>query len=182
MAKIPLSLVVNGEKVGPVEVDEYTSLLDFLHEFLNLTGTKLGCGIGVCRACTILVERENGSLEPVRSCINNIGRFNGAKVTTVEGQAERNADGEIVALSAVQEAFLRNFSFQCGWCTAGFVNGATALIDRLKREPVAAENVTNAIEEALGEHICRCTGYVRYFRAVKEVIESTPGLVKEGGR
>src|SRR5690606_4766979 len=110
MAKIPVSMVVNGEKIGPLEVEEYTSLLDFLQEYLNLTGTKLGCGIGVCRACTILVEREDGSREPVRSCINNVGRFNGTTVTTVEGQAERNSDGEIVALSPIQQAFLRNFS------------------------------------------------------------------------
>lgn len=179
MAKIPVSMVVNGETVGPLEVAEYTSMLDFLHEYLNLTGTKLGCGIGVCHACTILVEGEDGSLEPVRSCINNVGRFNGKTVTTVEGQAEFNTEGEIVALSPVQQAFLRNFSFQCGWCTAGFVNGATALIDRLKREPAPADKVEEVIDQALGEHICRCTGYVRYFRAVKEVIESTPGLLKE---
>lgn len=177
MAKIPVSMVVNGEKVGPLEVEEYTSMLDFLHEHLNLTGTKLGCGIGVCRACTIVVEREDGSLEPVRSCINNVGRFNGETVTTVEGQAEHDSAGEIVALSPIQQAFLRNFSFQCGWCTAGFVNAATALIDQLKREPVPADTIEGVIDEALGEHICRCTGYVRYFRAVREVIESTPGLL-----
>ncbi|WP_043319074.1 (2Fe-2S)-binding protein [Microbulbifer sp. HZ11] len=179
MAKIPVSMVVNGERVGPVQVDEYTTLLDFLQEYLNLTGTKLGCGIGVCRACTILVEGNDGALEPVRSCINNVGRFNGSSVTTVEGQAQRNSNGEVLALSPVQQAFLRNFSFQCGWCTAGFVNAATALIDDLRRRPVSAGKVEQVIEEALGEHICRCTGYVRYFRAVREVIESTPGLVKE---
>lgn len=180
MASIPVNMVVNGEKVGPVKVDEYTSMLDFLQEYLNLTGTKLGCGIGVCRACEIVVEGEDGSLEAVRSCINNVGRFDGRKVTTVEGHAVRNADGEIESLSPIQEAFLRNFSFQCGWCTPGFVNAATVLIDRLKRAPVAANQLEDTISEALGEHICRCTGYVRYFRAVKEVIEATPGLVKEG--
>lgn len=179
MARISVSLAVNGEQVGPMEVDEYTSMLDFLQEYLNLTGTKLGCGIGVCRACTIVVEQEDGSLEAVRSCINNVGRFDGKKVTTVEGQAERDAEGNIVSLSPIQQAFLRNFSFQCGWCTAGFVNAATVLIDRLKREPVAADKVEDTIGEALGEHICRCTGYVRYFHAVREMIESTPGLVQE---
>ncbi|WP_231758246.1 (2Fe-2S)-binding protein [Microbulbifer elongatus] len=179
MAKIPVSMVVNGAEVGPVEVDEYTSMLDFLQEYLNLTGTKLGCGIGVCRSCTIVVEGQDGALQPIRSCINNVGRFHGTKVTTIEGQAERNSDGALLKLSPVQQAFLRNYSFQCGWCTAGFVNGATALIDRLRREPVSANDVEQVIEEALGDHICRCTGYVRYFRAVREVIESTPGLLKE---
>ncbi|WP_288131110.1 (2Fe-2S)-binding protein [Microbulbifer sp.] len=179
MAKIPVSMIVNGDKVGPIEVDEYTSMLDFLQEYLNLTGTKLGCGIGVCRACTIVVEGDDGSLAPVRTCTNNVGRFNGATVTTVEGQAETDSEGEILSLSPIQQAFLRNFSFQCGWCTSGFVNAATALLDRLKREPVAANEVEDVIDKALGEHICRCTGYVRYFRAVREVIESTPGLLKE---
>lgn len=179
MARIPISMTVNGEQVGPLEVDEYTSMLDFLQERLNLTGTKLGCGIGICRACEIVVEREDGSLEAVRSCINNVGRFNGEKVTTVEGHAKRSAEGDIESLSPVQQAFLRNFSFQCGWCTPGFVNAATVLLDQLKRDPVPADKLEQAITDALGKHICRCTGYVRYFRAVKEVIEATPGLVRE---
>ena len=181
MGKIPVTMVVNGDKVGPMEVSEYTSMLDFLQEYLNLTGTKLGCGIGVCRACEVVVERDDGSLEAVRTCINNVGRFVDKKVTTVEGQSQRNADGEIERLAPIQQAFLEHFSFQCGWCTPGFVNAATVLLDRLKREPVAADDLEAAISDALQHHICRCTGYVRYFRAVKDVIESTPGLVKSEG-
>lgn len=181
MAKLSISMEVNGKTVGPLDIPEYTSMLDFLQEYLNLTGTKLGCGIGVCRACEVIVEDGSGELQTLRTCINNVGRFNGAKVTTVEGHARRNADGGIESLSPIQEAFLRHFSFQCGWCTPGFVNAATVLIERLKKNPVARDKVEAAIDEALGKHICRCTGYVRYFRAVRDVIESTPGLVKEGG-
>ncbi|WP_346839518.1 (2Fe-2S)-binding protein [Microbulbifer sp. SAOS-129_SWC] len=181
MARIPVSMTINGQPVGPYQVSEYTSMLDFLHEYLNLTGTKFGCGIGVCRACEVVVERGDGSLETVRTCINNVGRFNSKKITTVEGHGKRNAEGELETLSPVQQAFLRHFSFQCGWCTPGFVNAATVLIDRLKREPVTAARLEDTISEALGQHVCRCTGYVRYYRAVKEVIESTPGLVKSEG-
>ncbi|MGL6159692.1 (2Fe-2S)-binding protein [Microbulbifer sp.] len=180
MATIPVSMTVNGDPVA-MDVPEYTSMLDFLQEYLNLTGTKLGCGIGVCHACVVVLEREDGSLESVRTCINGVGRFNGKKIVTVEGQAKRSADGGIEALSPIQRAFLRHFSFQCGWCTPGFVNAATVLLDRLKREPVAADKLEDTITEALHHHICRCTGYVRYFRAIKEVIESTPGLVKNKG-
>jgi aerobic-type carbon monoxide dehydrogenase small subunit (CoxS/CutS family) len=178
VANISVSMTLNGKKTGPLEVPEYTSMLDFLQEYLNLTGTKLGCGIGVCHACVVMVEGEDGRLESVRTCINGVGRFSGKKVTTVEGQAKRDAAGEIEALSAIQQAFLRNFSFQCGWCTPGFVNAATVLLDQLKRNPVSADKLEDTISTALGQHICRCTGYVRYFRAVKEVIESTPGLLK----
>ncbi len=69
---------------------------------------------------------------------------------------------------------------QCGYCTPGFVNGATVLVERLKRQPVAREQLDETITEALNDHICRCTGYVRYFEAVKDVVLSTPGLVKDG--
>lgn len=181
MARIAVTMTVNGVQIGPQEVSEYTSMLDFLHEYLNLTGTKFSCGIGVCRACEVVLERDDGSLETVRTCIYNVGRFNGKKVTTIEGQASRSADGGIESLSPIQQAFLKHFSFQCGWCTPGFVSAATVLIDRLKREPVAADQLEDTIGAALGEHICRCTGYVRYFRAVKDVIESTPGLLKPEG-
>jgi aerobic-type carbon monoxide dehydrogenase small subunit (CoxS/CutS family) len=79
----------------------------------------------------------------------------------------------------VQQKFLEHFSFQCGYCTPGFVNGATVLVERLKRQPVAREQLDETITEALNDHICRCTGYVRYFEAVKDVVLSTPGLIKE---
>jgi aerobic-type carbon monoxide dehydrogenase small subunit (CoxS/CutS family) len=97
----------------------------------------------------------------------------------VEGHATRNERGEVVSLSLVQQKFLEHFSFQCGYCTPGFVNGATVLVERLKRQPVAREQLDETITEALNDHICRCTGYVRYFEAVKDVVLSTPGLIKE---
>ncbi|MEC9245669.1 MAG: (2Fe-2S)-binding protein [Pseudomonadota bacterium] len=173
----PLSLTVNGKTVGPIDVPESMMMQDFLHEYLNLTGARLGCGQGICHACTIAVEHEDGTLDERRTCITGAHWFDGRHVRTVEGIAERDEEGAIAMLSPVQKAFIEHFSFQCGYCTPGFVIGATVLIDRLRREPVAREQVEDVITEALDRHICRCTGYVRYFEAVRDVVLRTPGLV-----
>ncbi|WP_336071115.1 (2Fe-2S)-binding protein [Nitratireductor rhodophyticola] len=173
----PLSLTVNGKTVGPIDVPEGMMMQDFLHEYLNLTGARLGCGQGICHACTIAVEHEDGTLDERRTCITGAHWFDGRHVRTVEGIAERDEEGAIAMLSPVQKAFIEHFSFQCGYCTPGFVIGATVLIDRLRREPVAREQLEDVITEALDRHICRCTGYVRYFEAVRDVVLRTPGLV-----
>jgi aerobic-type carbon monoxide dehydrogenase small subunit (CoxS/CutS family) len=173
-----LTLEINGRIHGPLEVPEDMMLADVLHEYLGLTGTRVVCGQGVCRACTVIVDEADGSRE-VRSCITGAHYFAGRKIRTVEGHARRDASGRIVALSPVQQAFLDHYSFQCGFCTPGFVNAATVLIERLKRDPVARDEIEAAISEALDPHLCRCTGYVRYFRAVREVVLATPGLFRE---
>lgn len=155
-------------------------MLDFLHEYAHLTGSRLGCGIGECRACVVIVDKDDGSSEERRTCITGAHFFAGRKVRTVEGHAQRNEKGEIVALSPVQQKFLEHYSFQCGYCTPGFVNGATVLIERLKRKPIAKSRVESEITAALNTHLCRCTGYVRYYQAVKDLILGTPGLTTEG--
>ncbi len=76
----------------------------------------------------------------------------------------------------MQQAFLDHFSFQCGYCTPGFVNAATVLLERLAKSPVRSDEVEATIIEALNPHLCRCTGYVRYYQAVKQLVLSTPGL------
>jgi xanthine dehydrogenase YagT iron-sulfur-binding subunit len=83
--------------------------------------------------------------------------FDGKRIRTIEGAAQRNDEGEIIALSSVQQAFLDRFSFQCGYCTPGFVNAAIVLIERLKRTPVPRAELEATITEALENHICRCT-------------------------
>lgn len=173
-----LSLTVNGTAIGPLDVPETMMMQDFLAEHLNLTGSRMGCGQGICHACTVVVEKPDGALEEMRTCITGAHWFAGRKVTTVEGHAKRDAAGTITELSPVQQAFIEHFSFQCGYCTPGFVTGATVLIDKLKRNPVRRDALEAAITEALDRHICRCTGYVRYFEAVRDVILKTPGLVK----
>ncbi len=171
-----IKMTINDQPVGPVEVPDGLMMIDFLHEYLNLTGTKFGCGAGVCHACTVIVDKSNGVSEVVRTCISGVERFNGHAVRTVEGHAERNDKNEITALNPIQTAFLEHFSFQCGWCTSGFVNEAIALVERLEKKPIAVNDVEQVIEDALGDHVCRCTGYVKYYAAVKDVILKTEGL------
>lgn len=178
LATRSLSMVVNNRKVGPVDVPDNLMMIDFLHEYLNLTGSRLGCGQGICHACAIILDGPDGSSRAIRSCITGAHFFEGKSVRTVEAHAERDANGNVVRLSPVQQAFIEHFSFQCGYCTPGFVTGATVLIERLKKAPVPRVDVERTIEQALAPHICRCTGYVRYYEAVREVILSTPGLVQ----
>lgn len=175
----PLSLTVNDRAVGPIDVPEGLMMLDFLHEYLNLTGPRMGCGQGICNACTIIVENDDGTMREMRTCITGAHWFEGQRVRTVEGHAKYDAEGNPVALSPVQQAFIEHFAFQCGYCTPGFVTGATVFLDELKRNPVSRAALDEAITAALNKHICRCTGYVRYFEAVRELALKTPGLVKE---
>jgi aerobic-type carbon monoxide dehydrogenase small subunit (CoxS/CutS family) len=175
----PLTLTVNGEQVGPLDVPEDMMLIDVLHEYLGLTGTRLACGEGVCRACAVILDGD-GDSQAIPSCLTAAHQLGGRRIRTVEGHAKRDANGAIVALSPVQQAFVDGFSFQCGYCTPGFVNAATLLVERLARTPVPAARLEAAITEALDPHLCRCTGYVRYFRAVKELVLATPGLVVGG--
>jgi aerobic-type carbon monoxide dehydrogenase small subunit (CoxS/CutS family) len=174
----PLKLTINGKEAGPMEVPDGLMMLDFLHEYVGLTGSRLGCGIGVCRACVVIVDAPNGRSEEMRTCITGAHFFAGKRIRTVEGHAQRNERGELL-LSPIQQKFLEHYSFQCGYCTPGFVNGATVLVERLRREPVPRSRVEAVITEALDVHLCRCTGYVRYYEAVKDLILSTPGLTAE---
>jgi aerobic-type carbon monoxide dehydrogenase small subunit (CoxS/CutS family) len=172
-----LTLHINGKEYGPIDVPEGMVLVDVLHEYLGLTGTRFGCGQGVCGACTVIVDDADGPRE-VPGCVTGAHYFSGKRIRTVEGHATRDAAGKISALSPVQQAFLDHFSFQCGYCTPGFVNAATVLMERLAKAPVSRDALEAAITDALDPHLCRCTGYVRYYQAVKQLVLSTPGLVK----
>lgn len=176
MRNINVEFVLNGQKVGPLEVPANTMMIQFLHEHLNLTGTKFGCGAGVCHAC-VIVEKTSDGLKTHRSCINGVGAFNGKELLTIEGHAHNDeATGELI-LHPVQQAFIEHFAFQCGWCTPGFVNQAVALYESLKQQPVARDEVRARIENALGSNICRCTGYVKYYQAMETLILSQPDMV-----
>ncbi|SDM08390.1 Aerobic-type carbon monoxide dehydrogenase, small subunit, CoxS/CutS family [Modicisalibacter muralis] len=179
IATRPLALTINGQQHGPIEVPVELMMLDYLHEYANLTGTRFGCGQGMCRACTVIVDQDDGSSHEMRTCITGAHYFNGRRIRTVEGHAQRDEDGEVLALAPIQQSFLEHYSFQCSYCAPGFVNAATVLIERLQREPVARDQLEDTISDALNDHICRCTGYVRYLAAVRDTILSTPGLVKE---
>ncbi|MEH6415665.1 (2Fe-2S)-binding protein [Pseudomonas sp. CGJS7] len=172
MRLIPLSLTINERKHGPIDVPDDMMLVDVLHEYLGLTGTRFGCGQGVCRACTVIVDDEQGPRE-VRSCITGAHYFNGKRIRTVEGHAKHDETGKLTELSPVQQAFLDHFSFQCGYCTPGFVNAATVLLERLAKHKAPSytrEQVRELVTEALNPHLCRCTGYVRYYQAVEHLV------------
>lgn len=173
-----LTLEINGRRHGPLEVPEDMMLADVLHEYLGLTGTRVVCGQGVCHSCTVIVDDAEGSRE-LRSCITGAHYFQGRRIRTVEGHAQRDDAGQVVRLSPVQQAFLDHYSFQCGYCTPGFVNAATVLVEKLRKNPVARGLLETTITEALDEHLCRCTGYVRYYEAVRALVLATPGLVRD---
>jgi carbon-monoxide dehydrogenase small subunit len=150
-------MTVNGRPCeGSVEARK--TLADFLREDLGLTGTHLGCEHGVCGACTILVDGE-----AVRACLMLAVQADGAEVTTVEGVAS----GDV--LHPVQEAFWDSHSFQCGFCTPGFVMSTLALL-RENANPNDEE-----IRDALSGNLCRCTGYESIVAGVRRAAEKLRG-------
>ncbi len=159
-----ITFTVNGNQYNVDDTQGEEKLLDFLHETLDLTGTKFCCGIGVCRACTVSVAKGQSTVEePVIACSTALSTLNGTRITTVEGLS----DGE--NLQPIQQAFLDHFSFQCGYCAPGFVMASKVFLGWLKNAPKMTEQqLDEAIANAIGEHICRCTGYVRYYQALKQ--------------
>ena len=149
--KINVELKVNGQKVK-ADVSPQRTLAEFLHENLGLSGTKVCCGMGVCKACTVAIKSDSdNTLKRAQACVTPISILSGHEVTTIEGLAN---DGKP---NKLQEAFLKDYSFQCGYSTAGFLMGATLLMDELRVKPIKRSQLDDAIEKSLGEHICRCT-------------------------
>lgn len=172
---VALSLKVNGSDIGPIQVPVSINMIEVLHEYLNLTGTRFGCGVAQCRACTVIVDQPDGRSVPMVTCIVPAVAFQGLSIRTIEGHAKTSADGS-VTLSPVQQAFVDHFSFQCGYCTPGFVNEATILYENLKTKPIPKAQVEQYVLDGLNAHLCRCTGYVRYYQGLRDLILSTPGL------
>lgn len=171
-----LTLTINNKQIAPMEISEEIMMIEYLHEYLNLTGTKFGCGQGECSACVVIVDNEDGSSETIKTCINSALTFQGKKVRTIEGHAKKNAAGYAVKLNPVQEAFVEQFAFQCGWCTSGFTNKATLMMEDLAKSPIKKDEVQAYIEKELDTHICRCTGYVKYYQSLEKLILSQKGL------
>jgi aerobic-type carbon monoxide dehydrogenase small subunit (CoxS/CutS family) len=167
-----ISMTVNGAKVGPHEIPAGLSMNDYLREYLNLTGTKFGCGVGACSACVVILDAADGTSSTVHTCITGADFFDGKSVRTIEGIAVQGR------LTAVQQAFLDHFAFQCGYCTPGFVNAAQVLVESLARAPVPKAEVQARILDAMDGHICRCTGYVRYYAALRELVLADPKLTR----
>jgi carbon-monoxide dehydrogenase small subunit len=148
--KQTIQFTLNGKPVE-AEVPSHWTLLRLLREKFGLTGTKEGCGIGECGACTVLLDGL-----PVHSCLLMALKVGGRAVETVEGLGSKDA------LHRLQEAFIKHGAVQCGFCTPGMLMSARALLDK-KDRPTREE-----VKEALSGHLCRCTGYQQIIDAVME--------------
>lgn len=146
---------VNGTKIEISPEAGERKLLDFLREDLGLRGTKNGCGIGVCGACTVLIDDE-----PKRSCVTKLSRAFGKSVLTIEGLESPSGQ-----LHPIQQAFIDAGAVQCGFCTPGMILTAYALLKR-KKDPGRAE-----IRKAFKNNLCRCTGYQHIIDAVQLAAE-----------
>ena len=151
--KQTIHVTING-RVYAEDIEPRLLLSHFLRENVGLTGTHVGCVIGECGACSVLLDGK-----VVKSCLHFAVQADGRKVTTIEGLAK---NGEF---SPVQEAFVKHYAFQCGYCTPGMVITSHAL---LKENPNPSEE---EIRKALAGNLCMCTGYVQIVDAVKEAAE-----------
>ena len=163
-----LRLTINGRAHGPVDVRDDLTMNDFLREYLGMTGTKFGCGAAQCLSCAVIVDNADGTSYTSPTCVVSAASFNGKAIRTVEGHAK---GGELTPL---QKAFIDHFAFQCGYCTPGFLNEGQVLLERLAKKPVPRADLEKTIGEALDGHLCRCTGYIKYHEAVRDVILADP--------
>jgi aerobic-type carbon monoxide dehydrogenase small subunit (CoxS/CutS family) len=153
-----IPIIVNGKKLQ-VNVDSDTPLLWTLRENLGLTGTKFGCGIAQCGACTVHVDGQ-----PIRSCITPIGSVKGKRITTIEGLSANGSH-------PLQKAWIAEEVPQCGYCQSGQIMSAAALLSA-KPKPSDAD-----IDAAMSGNICRCGTYQRIRRA----IHRAAGNLAQGG-
>jgi carbon-monoxide dehydrogenase small subunit len=154
-----VALTVNGEARDGL-TEARTTLADFLREELELTGTHLGCEHGVCGACTVLLDGD-----AVRSCLVYAVQADGHDVVTIEGLADVDDRGQIV-FHPLQQAFYEAISFQCGFCTPGFLMSALAFL-REHAEAGGGSLDDHAIRERLSGNLCRCTGYTSIVEGIK---------------
>lgn len=152
-----IEFTLNGRRIR-YDIEPNQLLLNLLREKQYLTGTKYGCGIGECGACTVLLDGD-----PVLSCLTLAADVDGKEVETIEGLAKGGA------LDVVQDAFLEEGAVQCGFCTPGFIMATRALLNENPR-PTEEE-----IREHLKGNLCRCTGYVNIIKAVKRAAEGSRG-------
>ncbi len=146
-----ITFTVNGQ-ARTITTDADRALLEVLREDLQITGPKYGCGEGQCRACTVLLNGKS-----VASCTTSIADADKKTILTIEGLARGDK------LHPVQEAFLAEGAFQCGYCTAGMILGTVALLNE-KPNPTDADILLR-----MQRHLCRCCSYVRILKAIRRV-------------
>ena len=153
MKKHPVSLMVNGDQYDLL-IEPRKTLLAILRDTIGLTGTKEGCSTGDCGACTILVDGKS-----MTSCMMLGVSANGKEITTIEGLS---SNGQ---LHPIQQRFIDKGGYQCGFCTPGFIMASKAYLAE-NPNPTEAE-----LRHALGNNICRCTGYTKIIEAVMSAAE-----------
>ncbi len=157
MAKQTIKFVINETpRTADVETDKL--LVDFLREDLGMTGTKRGCGVGECGACTVIIDGR-----AVNSCMVLAATIDGSSITTIEGVSRGDQ------LHRLQQSFIDHGAVQCGFCTPGMILSAKALLDS-NPNPTEQE-----IKTALSGNLCRCTGYHKIVAAVTAVSEADRG-------
>jgi len=147
-----------NNKPTEIEVEDNQTLLWVIRSSLDMTGTKYGCGLGYCGACTVLIDNE-----PARSCLTMADYVDGRNVVTIEGLA-RNGD-----LHPVQKAFVEHDALQCGFCTPGMIMNAVGLLQR-NPEPTRQE-----IIDDMQENLCRCGSYGRILDAIESAAKEMKG-------
>ena len=152
-----LRIKVNGTD-QKIEVPTHRLLIDLLRYDLGLTGTKLGCGVGVCGACTVLLDGQM-----VASCLVLAVSTGGAEITTIEGLSSENS------LHPLQQSFIDYGGFQCGICTPGQIMAAKALLDQ---NPDPSKN---EVREWMMGNLCRCTGYYKILESILKAVEEVKG-------
>jgi aerobic-type carbon monoxide dehydrogenase small subunit (CoxS/CutS family) len=152
-----IGFVLNGKRTELL-VDPAETLLWVLRNQLGLTGTKYGCGMGYCGACTVLIDNE-----PVRSCSLSVGDVSEKKVVTIEGLAKNGK------LHPVQKAFAENDALQCGFCTPGMIMNAVGLLN--KKPNPTQDDIVNGMED----NLCRCGAHKRIIQAVKDAAVEMKG-------
>lgn len=158
-----INLDLNGQ-TRRFEVTEKTTLLEVIREKAHLTGTKKGCDLGECGACTVIM---NG--RAVNSCCVFAAACDGAKVETIEGIGTEDN------LHPLQQAFVDAGAIQCGFCTPGMIMASKALLDRVPNP------TDEQIREAISGNLCRCTGYEKIEQAIRVASKVISGYVKKGG-
>ncbi len=148
--KRAISFVLNGEPTE-LEIEPHLTLLQLLRDKLELNGTKEGCGMGECGACTVLVDGKT-----LNSCILPALEVDGKSVTTIEGLTDAQGN-----LHPIQKAFIEYGAVQCGFCSPGMVLSAKALLDE-NPKPTEEE-----IRHGIAGNLCRCTGYLQIVQAIK---------------
>ena len=162
MSKQIIDLIVNGQRYE-VAVHPWQTLAEVLREELNLTGTKIGCNIGDCGACTVIIDGHS-----VSSCLTLAVEARNREITTIEGLGQ-----SLDKLHPIQEAFVETQAVQCGFCSSGMIMSAKSLLDH---NPHPSEE---EIRAGLSGNLCRCTGYVKIVEAIALSAEK---LAKPGAK